>query len=139
MDPLAMTEAQWAGIVDDLAMLNGWRVFGVINSTREITRRSGARIRVRNVNPAGVGFPDRVLVRARDRRLIFAELKRDKRAGGGGWAVQSEQAAWLEDLRAVSDRGAAHAYADLPDGHPGLVEVFVWRPSDLERVKEVLR
>ena len=60
------------------------------------------------------GFPDEVLVRRG--RLVFAELK------SASGKLSDEQRAWLEDLRAV----------------PGL-EVYVWRPKDMEAIAEVLR
>ena len=60
------------------------------------------------------GFPDEVLVRPP--RLVFAELKTAR------GRVKPEQQAWLEALRAV----------------PG-VEVFVWRPCDMDEILEVLR
>jgi VRR-NUC domain len=63
---------------------------------------------------SAAGFPDEVLVRGG--RLIFAELKRDK----GKLSV--EQEAWLEDLRGV----------------PG-VDVYVWRPSQMDEIAQVLR
>lgn len=59
------------------------------------------------------GFPDWVLVRPP--RLIFAELKRER------GKVTAAQQSWLDVL------------AQLPG-----VEVFVWRPSDLTRIAEVL-
>ena len=60
------------------------------------------------------GFPDEVLVRSG--RLIFAELKSER------GKLSDEQEAWLEELRAV----------------PG-VEVFVWRPADMDEIATVLR
>lgn len=60
------------------------------------------------------GFPDEVLVRGD--RLIFAELKSEK------GKLTDRQEVWLEALRQV----------------PG-IEVFVWRPSDFERIVECLR
>lgn len=60
------------------------------------------------------GWPDLALVRPP--RLVFAELKSEK------GKVTEHQERWLGLLEAC----------------PG-VEVFLWRPSDLERVAEVLR
>ena len=60
------------------------------------------------------GFPDEVLVRSG--RLIFVELK--STVG----RVKPEQEAWLADLRQV----------------PG-VEVYEWRPADMDAIAEVLR
>ncbi len=58
------------------------------------------------------GFPDLVL--CRPPRLIFAELKSEK------GRVSADQQEWLEALRACG------------------VEVYVWRPSDLERATAIL-
>lgn len=60
------------------------------------------------------GFPDEVLVRPQ--RLVFAELKSEK------GKLSSEQQAWLEELRQV----------------PG-VEVYLWRPADMDEIARVLR
>jgi hypothetical protein len=60
------------------------------------------------------GFPDEVLIRPP--RLIFAELKSEK------GKLSAEQEAWLDDLRGV----------------PG-VEVYCWRPEDMDEIAEALR
>lgn len=60
------------------------------------------------------GFPDEVLLRPP--RLVFAELKSER------GRLKPEQEAWLEDLRQV----------------PG-VEVYQWRPEDMDAIVEVLR
>lgn len=67
------------------------------------------------------GWPDLTLVRKRDRRLIFAELKAE--AG----KVSPRQAAVLELLHCLCS-----------EGNPR-IQVFVWRPSDLDAIAEVLR
>lgn len=67
----------------------------------------------RSIN-SPAGFPDEVLVR-RD-RLIFAELKAEN---GKVSALQQE---WLDDLALV----------------PG-IEVYLWRPSQLEEIAGILR
>lgn len=63
------------------------------------------------------GWPDLTLVRRRDRRLLFAELKSEK-----GF-LSTRQAEVLELLEEVG------------------MEVHIWRPSDLSsgRIAEVLR
>ena len=60
------------------------------------------------------GFPDEVLVRPP--RLIFAELKSAK------GKLSPEQEAWLELLEQI----------------PG-IEVYIWRPDDIEHIAEILR
>jgi hypothetical protein len=59
------------------------------------------------------GFPDEVLVRGG--RLVFAELKSAK------GKLSADQEAWLEELRAV----------------PG-IEIYVWRPEDMDEIARVL-
>jgi hypothetical protein len=61
----------------------------------------------------GRGFVDLVLVR--DTRLLFAELKADKRY------PSPEQRAWIDALRAAGQ------------------EVFVWRPADWDTIVSTLR
>ncbi len=63
------------------------------------------------------GFPDLVLVRLT--RLIFAEIKSEKGVSSPA------QLAWLEDLR-----GATRGWT---------FEVYLWRPSDWDRIEEILR
>lgn len=62
----------------------------------------------------GRGWPDLVLVRPP--RVVVAELKADS------GRVSHDQAAWL-------------AYLERCPG----VEVFVWRPADLDGIAQVLR
>jgi hypothetical protein len=146
-----MLEVAWRNQVVDLAGWCGWRVYYVENATREITRRgSGARVRVRTVNAAGVGFPDLVMVRRRDARLIFAELKRDHGASTHEHPLGPEQIAWRDDLAAV----AAAAMIPLPLRADELeirltatdethrmrtpIEVYIWRPADFDDVQRIL-
>jgi hypothetical protein len=63
---------------------------------------------------SAAGFPDEVLVRPP--RIVFAELKSER------GRLTEAQTDWLDVLRQV----------------PG-VEVFVWRPSDMDAIAEVLR
>lgn len=60
------------------------------------------------------GFPDLVLVRGE--RLIFAELKTER------GRTTPEQLAWLSELANVTR-----------------VETYLWRPSNRDRVTEVLQ
>lgn len=65
------------------------------------------------------GWPDLVLVRARDKRLIFAELKRE------GHDLRPEQWQVMAILAAL----AGEYYIG---SHPGVrIDTAVWRPSDL--------
>jgi hypothetical protein len=62
----------------------------------------------------GAGFPDCVLVRRE--RMVIAELKRQD------GRPTADQVVWLDRFREV----------------PG-IEVYVWRPADMDRIVEVLR
>lgn len=72
------------------------------------------------------GWPDLTMFRLRDARIIFAELKSQKRD------ATPRQARVLDLLRAFA--------GDYRTLHGGVkIEVFLWRPSDLPSVYEVLR
>lgn len=104
----AMTEAAFQQQVTDLAELTGW----AWAHFRPAMTSNGWRTPVSG--PIGAGFPDLVLVRARDKRLIFAELK----AARG--PLSEVQESTLATLREVA-------------------EVHVWRPADFDAIAEVLR
>lgn len=95
-----MTEEQLQRSVLSCAGFLGWRCYHTHDS-----RRSQA------------GFPDLVLVHVQQRRVVYAELKREK------GRVRGEQQAWLDDLAAVD------------------AEVYLWRPADWHhgRIEEILR
>lgn len=94
------------GLADSL----GWRGYHTHRSDR---------------SPAG--FPDLVLVKASAGRLIFAELKRERR--GKRDDPTPDQRAWLDDLGIVAELVACHASNDALAPPP--LEVHVWRPMDL--------
>lgn len=128
-----LSEKDWRNTVVDLAERLGWRCFYVDQSTRY---SEAAGRRVRNINVRGQGFPDLVLVRGRDARLVFAELKRDLGPRGGGEDQHvnptDEQKAWLADLEAAAHKN---------DGcglHPAF-EVHLWRPADYDAIAVTLR
>jgi len=60
------------------------------------------------------GFPDLLLLRRN--RVIVVECKSER------GRVTSQQQEWLDEFRTI----------------PGL-EVYVWRPSDLDQIEEILR
>ena len=92
-----VTHEQFRQAVVELAQLRGWRCYWTWHSVH---------------SPAG--YPDLTMVRAKDHRLIFAELK------VGRDTTTRAQKAWLEDLEAVA-YAASFASADL--------QVCVWRPA----------
>lgn len=61
------------------------------------------------------GFPDLVLVSPERKRVIFAELKTEQ------GKVSEHQQAWIEALRQAG------------------AEVYVWRPSQIESIAQILR
>ena len=73
------------------------------------------------------GWPDMTLVRARDRRLIFAELKGSKAA-----KLMPDQERVLDVLRSLDGSWADHDSRVT-------IEVFVWRPDDWPQIEQVLR
>lgn len=121
----ALTEEHFVQQILDLAQLYGWLAFRVEQSTRVAVRRSGVSVRVRNINRAGVGYPDITLVRAP--RLIFAECKRNTGPHGGDShsRLTREQEVWAHELRQV---GLA-----APN-----VEWHFWRPADLDDIARTL-
>ena len=97
----AMSEKDWQAKVVEYASLKGWMYYHSYSSVHS-TR----------------GFPDLVLVR--ERRLVFAELKRQN---GKPTGVQHQ---WLDALDRVAD------------DHRPQIQVHIWRPGDWETVTEVL-
>lgn len=93
----AITEAQWQHQVEQIAHLNGWRLFHAPDN-RPVTASSGRRY-VQNIR---AGFPDLVLVRGP--RLLFVELKRET------GRTTEDQDAWLTDLA----RASAEVYVWRP-------------------------
>jgi hypothetical protein len=91
------SEREFQGRVIDLARLNGWSVYSIPDS-RRVTL---------------AGYPD--LTMWRGKRLVFAELKREK------GRLSPAQELILGQLR------------ELPN-----VEVYVWRPSDWVAIREAL-
>lgn len=69
-------------------------------------------------------WPDHTIVRVRDRRLMFIELKREL------GKVSDEQHRVLEVLRSLEDRDLREFEPDDPGVRPA-IEVHVWRPSML--------
>lgn len=74
------------------------------------------------------GWPDLTLIRRRDRRLIFAELKAEK------GVVSVRQLEVLELLHSITWRPIR---PDV-DAEP-TIEVYVWRPSYIDQILEALR
>lgn len=104
-----LTETQFLLQVVELAALFG---FASVHF-RPAQTSHGWRTPVQG--PLGKGWPDLTLVRERDGRLIFAEIKDAK------GKLSPEQQAVLAALRTTP------------------AEVYLWRPADIDRIAEVLR
>jgi len=98
-NPDLLTEAELSGLVAEIARLGGWTL-------RYHTLRSKG---------SAHGFPDWVFVHPAKQRIIFAELKSEKRH------PTERQRDWLDGL------------SDLPN-----VEVYLWRPSDWDEIVHTL-
>jgi hypothetical protein len=99
-----LSEREWQSQVTQLAELAGWQWA----HWRAARTNRGWKTPVSG--PLGEGFPDLLLVRVRDRRLLFVELKSD--AG----RLAPAQTAVHDVLRAAG------------------LEVRVWRPRDWDQV-----
>lgn len=86
--------------VEEYARLEGWHVYSVPDSRRVSLS----------------GYPDLTMWRVLDKRLIFAELKREK------GRLRPQQEVILEELRQL-----------------GVAEVYVWRPSNWNEILDILR
>jgi len=86
--------------VEEYARLEGWHVYSVPDSRRVSLS----------------GYPDLTMWRVLDKRLIFAELKREK------GRLRPQQEVILEELRQL-----------------GVAEVYVWRPSNWNEILDTLR
>ena len=125
----AMSEDDLQTAITDLAVVFGWHWLHV----GKLRTKYGWRTPTRGTLAA---WPDLTLVRERDRRLIFAELKRELEP------VKPEQEAVLDVLGALQWSGAPLVGGA---GWSPSIEVAVWRPSDLadpietSRIYEALR
>lgn len=116
----ALGEKDFQKLVTDLATTLGWSWAHF----RALQNRRGMW-QVPVEGPLGPGWPDLVLLRVRDRRLVFAELKREL---GHATAEQAATLAALEEL------GRDAFLMNRP-----FVEAHLWRPSDLRDPIETSR
>jgi hypothetical protein len=125
----AINEREFQRLVTDLAELFGWQWAHF----RPAQTQRGWRTPVSG--PLGQGWPDLTLVRTRDQRLLFAELKRE------GMRPTPEQRAVLDQLRSIVGETNGRPYHNGGYAGPPRAEVHVWHPSDLSsgRIAEVLR
>lgn len=127
MTPLEpRTEEEWRTHPVALAMLEGALQANIMATLKLFGWRAYHTHDSRRSDP---GFPDVCAVRARDGRLLFAELKRQKPKP----TIPQQQ--WLDDLREVT---VCQAWRGA-DGATCAPEVHLFRPShwlsgEVERV-----
>lgn len=112
---LLVTEKEFAAQVCELAELYGW---SWAHFRPAQNRRGHWQTPV--AGPLGAGWPDLVLVRDRDGRMMHVELKAQKTR------LSDDQSVVLDYLRRVAR-------------FHGWYEVHVWRPSDWDEIVERLR
>lgn len=111
----AMTELELARLIfgkGGLAPMLGWEHMHIRPGSF-----SGGKWKTSTSGTLAI-WPDHTMVRVRDRRLIFAELKRELAH------PKDEQARVLDVLRSLE------TYLE-PSAGAARIEVYVWRPSDL--------
>lgn len=131
-----VNEGEFQRVVIDLARGLGW---GITVSAQKAIAAEAAAYNVAESELDGLifhpryslgsesGWPDLTLIRRRDRRLIFAELKAEK----GKVSHRQEQ---VLDLLRCLEGLVVHG-----EGHElGWIQVRVWRPSDLDTIREEL-
>lgn len=129
--PGDITETQFATQVEDLLTRFGWRWLHIKPAMMPMGGWAS------RMNEEGKGFPDYCAVRPP--RLLFVELK-DRLS-----KTTAEQDGWLGDLKEcikyVTLIPLKQGKLQLPP-HSKLIpsiEVYLWRPADLESIMEVLR
>jgi hypothetical protein len=121
-----ITEADFLRQVVELATILGWEYVHF----RPAQTQRGWRTPVQG--PLGKGFPDLVLVRPRDHRLIFAELKRDAAK------TTPDQDRVLRVLRSLSTPVPAQIRVGVFEGQTW-TQVLIWHPSDFDAITATLR
>ena len=110
--------------VTDLAEIYGWSWVHF----RPAQTSKGWRTPVSG--PLGKGWVDLLMVRERDQRLVFAELKADN----GKLSPEQERVSAV--LQAVV--GGPQPYPNGGYAGPPRAEVHVWHPADFDRIVTVL-
>ena len=119
------SETEFRLLVDELAATLGYESMHV-----DPLRGAGGIWRTPTHGSIGKGWPDTVYVRQRDRRLVFVEFKAEL------GKVSPDQERVLGILRTLD---VPLGRTPMPFEKPPRVEVYVWRPSDFDRIAAVLR
>jgi hypothetical protein len=105
-----LSEDEFRGQVNDVAGIYGWSWMFV-----KPLRAAGGIWKTPTFGPLGKGWPDTTYIRDRDGRTVYVEFKRET------GELSPDQVRVIEYL-----------------GRAGC-EVYVWRPSDFDRIVEALR
>lgn len=118
-------EYQLQSQVAQLAVMLGWE-----HVAFRVAFTKGRGWRTPGTGTMAKGWPDMTLVRARDRRLIFAELKSDVAK------PSPDQDRVLDVLRSLEGKryGGGDAGMDSVT-----IEVYVWHPRDFDQIEQILR
>lgn len=128
-----LSEKDFMRQITDLADIRGWSWLHI----RPGMTRDSWRTPVSG--PLGKGWPDLFLCRPDRNQIIFAEVKRE------GGSLTSDQERVLGILRQmvtaawVQDRYDPKKWRYVVADTSGMVEVYVWQPSDWEEIERVLR
>lgn len=116
--------------VTELAEILGWEWMAV-RPMFDVKRKV---YRTGTIGTMAKGWPDLVLVRSRDRRIIFAELKGTKRD-----KPTPDQERVLDVLRPLDGTFYAGFGGTQDEFKHTEIHVFVWRPEDWPEIEIMLR
>lgn len=134
-----ISETAFASQIFDLLTLYQWRWCHI----RPAYSERGWRTPIQGHDPDGFkgkGLPD--IIAVRPPRLLFAEIKNEY------GKPMPEQEAWLNDLRecvkiittAPIVKGKPLSYYNAKKAGTWILpEIYLWRPSDIEAIVEILR
>ncbi len=122
--PRKATEADFTTFVIDLARVLGWRTAHF----RPAKTDKGWRTPVQG---DGAGFPDLILLRGN--RMVVAELKAER------GRLSPAQVEWLDAYAGLAYPECPGSFGDDTNAVTGNhIGVFVWRPRDVDEIREVL-
>lgn len=113
--------------VTGLAQLLNWHWLHVSHSP-QVNRGIVTKYTTPTHGTLGKGWPDLILIREKDKRIIFAELKSET------GKPSPEQERVLSILRSLD----WHHTGVAPLMDSPAVEVYLWRPSDIEEIERIL-
>lgn len=112
-NPFKQSESDFQKQVIEYAHLLGYKVAHFRSVC--VKRKNGTESWQTPVQADGEGFPDLIIIRERDGRMVVAELKSNV------GKLSKKQTVWISLFRS------------------GGTEAYVWRPSDWNEIEKVLR